>query len=342
MNLFPSTPTLCLLAVSTILASCGGGGSASTATVDDKFSVATRTSYVSAATVGELVSYSVDPVNLTYEYEIIDSAYGKLGQTGSGTLTKNTDGTYTPSGMSGKIRLNANGTMIGAINDDFDGDGTAETVPVFGVSNPITSISEAAGIYNFVSYNCNSNSCYANYGTYEVKADGTWSSCNSADLRDGTASCQNPQTGTFNVVSASTGKVKLFDAGGSAMGTLVAHKDVSRDQKVMFIDLAHSMNGLGNGVVVGSEIGSVESSDVQGNWVYMNSQTGAGQLTVGSSSYTDTAVGSTPINLTFDTPWAGMATTGNGYKVLMAGTGMFAASFNEGGTEQISVGIKID
>lgn len=328
------------LLVAAVVSGCGGGSGSSGASADssDLFTVQATTTYTSAATVGELVSYTVNPNDLTYSYEITASAFGKLGQTGSGTLVKNADGSYTPSGMNGKIRLNENGTMVGAISQDFDGDGTPEVVPVFGVSNPVTSAAEAAGIYNYVSLNRDGQN--ASYGTLDVKADGTWRSCSSHDLRTGTNSCTDIQVGTFNVLQS--GRVQVLDAGGNSLGTLVTHLDTSKNQKVMFLDVAHNVQGgFGNGILIGSEIASTDGSSVEGTWIYMNSQTGPGKLVVGASSYTDSAVGSTPIPYTLNSPWVGMGTTGNGFKVLMAGTGMFAAAFETNSVKQISLGIRV-
>jgi hypothetical protein len=337
--------SLTAVSIAISLVGCGGGGSGTSVSEDasnDKFVVKTQTTYTSAATAGELVSYVVNPVDLTYSYEITKSAYGKTGEKGNGTLTKNADGSYTPSGMTGKIRLNENGTMIGVITEDFDGNGTPEDVPVFGVSNPLKSFQDAAGEYNFVSYNCSGANCYANYGTFKVEADGSWQSCNSADLRDGIGQCQNPQSGTSVMSTVASGQIQILDRGGNGLGTLVTHKDVDSGQRLMFIDIAHTAtNGFGNGIIVGSEIASPTLESVQGTWIYMNSQTGAGTLVVSEGEYTDSAVGATPISLSMGQPWDGFATTGNGYTVLMAGTGMFAASYTSGGTETISIGVRV-
>ena len=334
-----------VLAASAIsLVGCGGGGSGTSVSEDasnDKFVVKTQTTYTSAATVGELVSYVVNPVDLTYSYEITKSAYGKSGEKGNGTLTENSDGSYTPTGMNGRIRLNENGTMIGVIREDFDGDGTAEDVTVFGVSNPLKSLQDAAGEYNFVSYNC-SATCYANYGTFKVEADGSWQSCNSADLRDGIGQCQNPQSGTSVTLTAASGEIQILDSGGNGMGTLVTHKDVDSGQKLMFIDIAHTVNnGLGNGIIVGSERASPTLENMQGNWLYMNSRSGFGTLVVSEGEYIDSQQGETPISLSMGQPWDGFATSGKGFIGLMAGTGMYAASRISGGTPSISIGVRV-
>jgi len=85
-----TTNLLFILFFSFILSACGGGG-------DDDDSENTSTTYNSAASEGELLEYKIDETKLTYSYEIKSSAFGLEGSTGSGTLTKNSDGTYTPS-----------------------------------------------------------------------------------------------------------------------------------------------------------------------------------------------------------------------------------------------------
>ena len=54
--------TWLLVALGPLLASCGGGGTSSAAT-----------QYTSVAMAGELLSYTIDPVALTYSYTITES-----------------------------------------------------------------------------------------------------------------------------------------------------------------------------------------------------------------------------------------------------------------------------
>lgn len=318
------------------LGGCGGGGGGSSSST----SGSSATSFTAGASVGELVTYTVDTTALTYSYEIIGSAYGKEGTRGSGTLTRNSDGTYTPNGIDGRIRLNANGTMIGVVHEDFDGNGVDETVPVFGVSNPVTSFSAAAGTYNFVDYRCNMsgrNYCEVNYGTYTVASDGTWTACARGD--GNSDACDQTDTGSFNNLGG--GKFQIIDDEGIATGTLVAHTDTSRNQKVMFMDIADSRTTVaswGKGLIVGSEKIAGSTADGNGTWVYMNSRSGPGTLSVTNTSYID---GNYPGALTYNTPWSGFATTGAGTKAILAGTGLFAAVY-EGNTSHISIGLRLD
>src|SRR5262245_16621059 len=68
--------TWALMALGAVLSSCGGGDS----------NPSTPTQYTSVAMAGELVTYSVDTVALTYSYTITESQFGLEGKTGSGTL----------------------------------------------------------------------------------------------------------------------------------------------------------------------------------------------------------------------------------------------------------------
>ena len=113
----------------------------------------------------------------------------------------------------------------------------------------------------------------------------------------------------------------------------------------MFVDLADTRTSgttFGRGIIVGSEKVAYSSGETDGTWVYVNSRSGPGTLQVSRTSYTDTAVGSSSIPLTYDSPWTGFATTYTGYKVVMAGTGMFAAAYSLNGNPQISIGLKLN
>lgn len=70
---------LSVLAAASLIA-CGGGGGSTSGTA----STNSGTTFQAVASEGELVSYTVDTQALTYSYQIIESAYGKTGATGSG------------------------------------------------------------------------------------------------------------------------------------------------------------------------------------------------------------------------------------------------------------------
>jgi hypothetical protein len=174
------------------LTACGGGGAGPDTSAGNS---STAVTFQAVATEGELVSYAVDTTALTYSYRIEESAYGLTGRTGSGTLTRNADGTYTPSGFAGKLALLDNGLLLGSLYEDLNNDSVPEVVPVIGISNPVNSLAEAVGVYNFISRQCTGSSCTNYYGTLQVKDDSTWVSCVEGNLSALVPNCQSSLSG---------------------------------------------------------------------------------------------------------------------------------------------------
>src|SRR5436305_4879220 len=165
--------TCVLIALSAFLASCGGGGTSGTAT-----------QFTSVAMAGELLTYTIDPTALTYNYTITESQFGLTGKTGSGTLVRNVDGSYSPSGIpNARIVILPNGLMLGAVRERFGS--AVVTVPIIGLSNPVSSAASLAATYNYMHRGCLSAVCATDTGTFVIAADGTWSSCPSGNLATG-------------------------------------------------------------------------------------------------------------------------------------------------------------
>lgn len=327
------TSFLALLAT-TLLSACGGGGGSGS----PLGSVATPITFQSVATEGELVSYTVDTASLTYSYNIVESAYGKTGATGSGQLTRNLDGTYTPSGFTGKIAVLESGLLLGAIYEDLNNDGTKEVVPVIGVSNPVNSIADAADTYNFVSRQCGVT-CTNYYGTVKVNTDGTWQSCVGANLAVQGYSCQSSMSGGTTNLSA--GRATLTSNGVSA-GSMLVFKDAASNQKVVLIDL-NGATSLGKGAIFGASQSLPASAD--GNWSYLHTNGTIGAVNVTGTNFTDAgktgsgvSYGPTAGTLTFNQPWNGFVTSSNGALILPAGSGFYAGYF--GAYSSMSVGLK--
>ena len=130
-----------------VISSCGGGGGSS--------SSSTAATYTSSGSVGEVLSYSIDTTNKTYSYTILKSAYSLEGTTGSGTLTANSDGSYTPSENSNARVYNVSGgLLVGSAYLNLNGTNTS--VPLLGVSSPVTTLSSLAGTYNYLRIGCTS------------------------------------------------------------------------------------------------------------------------------------------------------------------------------------------
>lgn len=319
------------VALCVALVGCGGGGSGGGTAV-------TAVTYQAVATAGELVSYSVDTNALTYSYRIVESAYGKTGATGSGQLTRNADGTFTPSGFPGKVAVLDNGLLVGGIYEDLDGNGTKEVVPILGVSSPITSLADAAGIYNFVSRQCAPGLCNNYYGTFRLNADGSWVSCERGDLAASSFACASSISGGSS--SFSDGRARIT-VGGVEAGSLIIFKDPTSAQKVVLLDL-NGKTVLGRGGVFAGSQGLPASAD--GNWHYAHTNGTVGIATVSGTTFTDsgkfgngTAYGPLPGSFTKNQPWSGFVTTSNGAILLATGSGMYAAYF---GTQGISIGVR--
>lgn len=315
------------------LIACGGGGSSEINTASSS------TSYTTVASAGELVTYNVNRQDLTYSYEIIDSAYGLTGKKASGSLVKNPDGTYTPTGFAGKLVILENGMMLGGIFEDLDSNGTKELVPVLGTSNPITSASEAAGIYNFISRQCASNSCTNYYGTVQVNGDGAWQTCISGNLADISPTCTSVTSGTTTGIS--NGRAELI-YGGATAGSMLGFKDSSSGQKVLLLDL-NGKTGLGSGAVFASTQNL--PSSVDGTWQYIHSNGTRGQVDVSGLTFLDSGTtwsgyqySGVAGTLTENQPWNGFGLTGSGAILLPSGTGLYVAYF--GAANSISIGLK--
>ena len=107
---------LSLIIISLVLVGCGGSSTDTASTA----STSSTTVYNAAASEGELMEYSLDETNLTYSYKITSSAIGLDSSTRTGTLTKNADGTYTPStATNAKVLILPNKLAIAATEINY-------------------------------------------------------------------------------------------------------------------------------------------------------------------------------------------------------------------------------
>lgn len=295
------------------------------------------TSYTAASLVGELVTYNIDPVNLTYSYTIAESQYGLTGKTASGTLIKNADGTYSPSGISnGKIALLPNGVMIGAIRETFSG--VTKTVPVYGFSNPVNSLADAQGTYNFVEYVCLQGNCATSYGTFRINSNGTWNSCPAGNLSTG---CPGTiYSGTLS--SIGNGKWLVMD-GSTNVGTAFVFS--SGGQNVFVVDMKDSRSaGFGIGMIVGSTTQAVDTSKTDGKWLALTTNGHWGIMTFSGTNIAynvvDGIASTQTTSMTLNAPWPGIVTSVSGGRGILAGTGFYAYQSNSSGA-YAEIGIKI-
>ena len=317
--------TLLLVALGALLASCGGGGSSSAGT-----------QYTSVAMAGELLSYTIDPVAMTYSYTITESQFGLTGKTGSGTLVRNLDGSYSPSGIpNARIVILPNGLLLGAVRERF---GTAVvTVPIIGLSNPVSSVASLAATYNYMHRGCLSAVCATDTGTFAIAANSTWSSCPSRNLAAGVCP-SGGRTGTL--VSLGNGLFQVME-GTANVGTAIGFS--SAGQNVLVIDLKDvRVGGLGIGLVVGSQQATLTSAQTDGTWITGTSAGDWALFTTSGTAITVTNIDGVPVNVagsfTANAPWQGMATTNAGGRGFLAGNGVYVLETANGYAE---LGVKL-
>lgn len=315
------------------LIACGGGGGSSGSGPSS-----IPTSYAAAAAPGELVTYNIDTAALTYSYTITESQYGLTNQTGSGTLTRVANNVYTLSGIpNSTIAVLPNGMMTGSIRHNF-GAGL-QTVPVMGISNPVSSVAALAGTYNYISRGCSSISACASYiGTLQLTSGGNWTFCSGGNG----SGCTLTGGGTLQALGS--GKFAAYD-GGTLVGTLFATS--SGGQNVVLIDLKDSRSGptsLGKGLVVASSQAAINTALTNGSWVASGSTGNWGTFNLNNTTITYTSLNGSAISSsstgTLDSPWLGLVTTSSGgstYRSLLAGYGVYVSA---GPSGYIELGIK--
>ena len=316
------------------------GGSTSSSPTVSSVSSGSRT-YSATAGIGEFVTYSVNLDSLTYSYTIVDSAFGLGGRSASGALTRNADGTYTPAGFpSSEARVLAlnNGLLLGAIRENF-GAGVV-TVPVIGVSNPIATLSEAAGVYNFVEYVCQLGICASFWGTFQLQADGSYRTCL---FQDFSASCPINTTGILN--SLGNGKWQIAQSGLGVLGAALMFRSSSSSQKVLLIDL-HAP--FAKGFVVGAEQTPIQAADYEAKtWVsafFSPARSVAHTFTTGTDgvgAFAQPAESSAKVRLDVNSPFTGFITTSTGERAVLAGTGVYAATGTTGSVPFAEFGIVV-
>jgi|GEM_PF-1375971 len=370
------TLLLPLLAITTAFAlvSCGGGGGGSSSTSSTTTTAPASTgvsgTYTASASAGEVLSYTVDTNKLTYSYTILYSAYGLEGKTGSGTLTKNSDGSYTPSeSPSARVYALPNGLLMGGIKMTIQGNEIH--VPIMGVQNPITSLANLAGTYNYISNSCASkaygsprfNGCTTNYGTLKITATGSYFQCTQANITAST-SCYNLGSGRGSqgaLTAIGSGLFKYVKAGTTTPNYFLAFT-APNGENVVIGDLNDpDPYGYGYGQFIGSTQPAVDltntqwSAQAKGTWYYHDLYADAsrpnvaaffssGAHVISESGFTnpDGSSGTVQIN----TPWAGFVSTtqaGSSGAItgtsLLAGTGVYVWRNNSAQVYGYQVGV---
>jgi len=312
-----------------VLFGCGGGGGGGSPV---NTTTGFQQTFTASATAGELLTYTIDTQALTYSYTITKSSYGcdvstSPCHTGSGSLVKNADGTYSPStSPSSKLYALQNGLLAGSVALSFNG--VSQRVPILGVSNPATTTADLAGDYNFLSLQCTTKSygvltgCSTYQGTLRIASNGTYSTCSGADITNQSPNCNNTTSGTVTSLGGGIWTLQATSpAQGQSTNYFLAFK-APNGQKVGIIDFNDSVvYGYGQGI--GSSRVATTTSDTPGTYVWSNSYGSSGTVIVKSDNTTDSG-----LTITQNSPWDGIATVsgggvGNGYAVL-AGNGVYA------------------
>jgi hypothetical protein len=318
--------TWVLVALGALLASCGGGGSSGAAT-----------QYTSVAMAGELLTYTIDPVEMTYSYTITESQFGLTGRTGSGTLVRNFDGSYSPSGIpNARIVVLPNGLLLGAVRERFGS--AVVTVPIIGLHNPVSSAASLAATYNYMHRGCLAVVCATDTGTFVIAADSTWASCPGGNLAAGPCPAGG-RSGTL--VSLGNGLFQVME-GTTNVGTAIGF--ASGGQNVLVIDLKDvRAGGLGIGLVVGSQQATLTPAQTDGTWIAATSTGDWAVFTASGSTITVTNVDGIPVNLVggfaANDPWQGMATTNSGGMGFLAGNGVYVLE-TAGGYAELGVKLR--
>lgn len=320
----------------TFLTACGGGGGNSSSTAPSSSSGSTTT-YTSSGSVGELLNFTINTTVSppAYSYTIVKSAYGLTNSTGSGTLSTNSDGSYTPSGSpNSRVYALSNGLLVGGVKLNIGGTQTA--VPIVGVSTPVTTLASLAGTFNYVSTACISNAngypthpnCGTSYGTLKIAANGTFIQCTTTNITTST-SCS---TTTGTIGNASNGVWEYERAGSSNKNYLLAFT-APNGQKVLVIDF-NDAGGYGYGHAIASTQPTVNfaSGDANGTWIAHGNNNTSGAVTISGTSYTSSFTnGTNSGNFTLNSPWIGFVratgSTDTGY-ALLAGTGVYVYRSN--------------
>ncbi len=318
---------LCAAGFAALLAACGGGGSGSSSS---------GTTFTSVAMAGELLDYTIDTSKLTYTYTITESQFNLNGTTGSGTLVRNLDGSYSPSGVpNARIVVLPNGLLLGAVRERFGA--AVITVPIIGLSNPVTTLPAIAGDYNYIHRNCLAAVCGASHGTFRINAGGTWTSCRNGNLAAG-ACTGTSASGTLE--SLGNGRWRALD-GSTNIGTAIGF--ASGGQNVIVLDLKDIRPaGFGVGMLVGGQQVTMTPAQTDGTWVVGTSNGHWGVFTSSAATITLNLLDGIPVNVastfTANAPWTGLATTAAGGVGFLAGTGVYVL---ETATGHAELGVKL-
>jgi hypothetical protein len=319
-----------LFSILFFLVACGGGGSSGGGSGGVS---GFQQTYTSSAAIGELITYAVDTQNMTYSFVVIKSQYGcelvnSPCHTGNGSLVKNSDGSYTPSGSpTSRIFALKSGLLVGTIKL-----GAMPETPLIGVPNPIATAAGLAGIYNYITVQCPAKSnglmvgCRSYYGTLSVAVTGntvTYSTCQSDDISNPARNCGGVTSGSGSVDA--DGRWTFLRTGSTNENYMVAFT-ANNGQKVAYIDF-NDPGGYGYGQATMSEKVRLQPSGYAANageWYLTSLSPGSNASYLKITANVDGSV-STGGAMTINSPWDGFITNSNdpSGKFIISGGGVF-------------------
>ncbi|RLB22428.1 MAG: hypothetical protein DRG73_06950 [Deltaproteobacteria bacterium] len=342
------------LGLLTIVGTGGGGGDGtSTSTTEG------TTTFNSSGTIGDLLTYTIDTSvsPMTYSYTIVESDFGLAGTQGSGTLTQNQDGTYTPSNdPKTNVILLANTLIVGGA--DVNVGGTETTMLFAGVPALTTNYtaSEIAGTYNYITFECPdplvAGACTSEYrsyyGTFKIETSGTWKSCDRGDIDDQTTNpCEHTDQG--NWTDQGNGRITVT-SGGATIGTAMLLPSGSGG-KVIIIDLKDRPGlGAGPGILVGVKKQDIANENLGGTYHFNDDDGGYGDVTVDNTNDTwtgtqyDSNGNPTPIrgSIVRNDPWNGWLTDSNNNLILiLPSDGVWFQTGDQPNNDWITIGGQI-
>jgi hypothetical protein len=338
---------------SVLLAACGGGGGGGTAAAPTTPTTPATNgfaqTYTASAAAGELMTYSIDTSALTYSFTITKSSYGcevasAPCHSGSGTLTKNSDGTFSPSqSPTSKIFALQNGLLVGSVKMTLNG--TAQIIPIVGVANPITTAAALAGTYNFMSLQCTGKTygaftgCGTFAGTATIASNGTYTTCTGADVSAPVHSCSNSTSGTATSLGGGVWQLQATSPATGATTNYFLAFTAPNGQNVGVIDFNDTtVYGYGQ-AIMSSEVATT-TAGLTGNYVWSNDYGQSGVVTLNPNSTT-----SSGLAIAQNSPWTGISTVtggsnGTGYGMI-AGNGVYVYRNPNISAAYFEVGLKV-
>ncbi len=313
------------LALLMVLSACGGGGGGGSESTqaDTPFSK----TYIASAAAGEVLNYTFNSVNRTYSYQVVRSAYSiATGTTGSGTLAANGDGSWSPSESPGsKVYAVSNGGVVGGIKISLGG--VNREVPVYGIADPLTKVTDFAGTYNYVSLQCAVKNngvftgCDTAYGTLVISAfdvlNGTYQMCVKG-YPAAAVNCSSTVNGTISASDVS-GLWKFTNNATNRDSYLMIHAD-SNGQRVGLLDF-DDFGGHGFGQAMLAQLAGVTASQIKGTYVYQATLPNEANQKSGTFRFDDVSFTTrTDLFFQLNRPWDGIAKVGaNGYAIFTDG-----------------------